>query len=124
MHGQTAGHADGLASYEIGVITRQECNDTRQIRGLAEAFERYGLLKTVKNLLAVFAVSREGVQQRRIGRAGANRIHDDVDARSRDRRCGTSPPASAWSVAEGFLKYPFQPMGLQWRKLMTGWLFY
>ena len=72
MHGQSAGHADGLAGYEIGVITRQECNDTRQIRGLAEAFERYGFLKTVINLLAVFAVSRQGVQQRRIGPAGSS----------------------------------------------------
>ena len=78
MHGQSAGHADGLAGYEIGVIARQECNDARQIRGLAEAFERYGFLKTVKNLLAVFAVSRDGEQQRRIGRPGADRIHDNV----------------------------------------------
>jgi hypothetical protein len=72
MHGQSTGHADGLAGYEIGVITGQECNDAWQIRGLAEAFERYGFLKTVENLLAVFAFSRDGEQQRRIGRPGAN----------------------------------------------------
>ena len=67
MHGQSAGHADGLAGYEIGVITRQECNDAWQIRGLAEAFERYGFLKTVINLPAILAVSRSGHPHRREG---------------------------------------------------------
>ncbi|SPA25471.1 hypothetical protein CBM2623_A100081 [Cupriavidus taiwanensis] len=82
VHGQAARYTDDLAGDEVGVIAGKKANDPRNVRRLPKALERDGSLEAFIDLLAVLPFAKERLEQRRVGRTGADDVDIDVVARA------------------------------------------